>query len=77
MSSTRILSGSSFTGTKQLDASSSHQTSSSSYHPIYLLYTRIPPYGEQHAYYTYTPFSGGQRYVSMLLSLGQPGMTVC
>lgn len=77
MSSIRILFGSSFTSTEQLDPSSSYQASSFGYHPMYLLYTRLPPYREQYAHSPYPPFSGGQPYVDMPSSLGKPRMTVC
>ena len=77
MSSTGILFGSSFMGTEQMNPSSSYQVGSSSYHLMYSLNTRLPPYGEQYAYSPYPPYSGGKPYVSMLLSLGQRGMTVC
>jgi len=46
ISSTGILSGSSKTDTEQLDPSSQYQVGSSGYHPMYLLYTGLPPYGE-------------------------------
>ena len=77
MSSTGILSGSSLMDIEQLDPSSSHQAGSSGYHPMYLLHTGLPPYGEQYAYSPYPPYSRGQPYVSMLSSLGQLGMTIC
>jgi len=44
MSSSGILSGSSFTGTEQLDPSSSHQDVSYGYHPMYPLNTGLPLY---------------------------------
>lgn len=76
MSSTRIVSISSLTKTKQLDLSSSYQAGSSSYHPMYLLNTGLPPYGEKYGYSPYPPFSWGKPYVGMKSPLGQPGMTV-
>ena len=49
MSSTGILPGSSLTDTEQFDPSSQYQAAPFGYHPMYPLYTVLPPYGEQYA----------------------------
>lgn len=77
MSSTGILYGPSLMDIEQLDLSSQYQVGSSSYHLMYPLYIRLPPYGEQYAQSPYPPFFGGKPYGGMLSSLGQLGMTIC
>ena len=77
MSSTRILFGSSLKDTEKLDPSSQYQAGSSSYHPMYPVYTRLPTYGEQYAQSPYPPFTGGKPYGSMSSSLGRSEMIVC
>jgi len=77
MSSIGILHGSSLTDTEQPDPSSQYQAGSSGYRPMYLLYIGLPPYGEQYAQSPYPPFSRGQPYGSMPLSLGQLGVIIC
>ena len=63
--------------TEHLDPSSQYQVGSSGYHPMFLLYTGLPPYGEQYEQSPCPPFFVGQPYGSMLSSLGERGMIVC
>lgn len=77
MSSTRILFGSSVTDTEQLDPSFQYQVGSYGCPLMYLIYTRLPRYGEKYAQSPYPPFSRGKPYGSMPSSLGHHGMTIC
>ncbi len=65
MSYIGILPGSSLTDIEQFDPSIQYQDGPSSYHPMYPLNTVLPPYGEQCAQSTYSPYSGGPPYDSI------------